>query len=119
MLNLHQKDRKRTFNHYLINAMITRIVKLEFQEEQLEAFLNHFEQVKWSVSTFPGCHGMKLIQDIKNPCVVMTYSLWENEEALEGYRVSPLFQSIWPTIKPWFSARPEAWSLNEYFDGFQ
>jgi hypothetical protein len=49
----------------------------------------------------------------------MTYSAWENEEALENYRVSPLFQSIWPTIKPWFSARPEAWSLMEYFDGFQ
>ena len=45
--------------------MITRIVKLEFPEEQLEAFLNHFEQVKWSVATFPGCHGMKLIQDVK------------------------------------------------------
>jgi quinol monooxygenase YgiN len=99
--------------------MITRIVKLEFQENRLEAFLEHFEQVKWSVARFPGCHGMKLIQDLKNPCVIMTYSIWENEEALENYRVSSLFQSIWPTIKPWFSAKPEAWSLKEYFNGFQ
>jgi quinol monooxygenase YgiN len=99
--------------------MITRIVKLEFQEEYLGTFLKHFEQVKWSVATFPGCHGMKLIQDVKNPCIIMTYSLWENEEALEDYRISSLFQSIWPTIKPWFSAKPEAWSLTEYFDGFQ
>ena len=99
--------------------MITRIVKLEFQEAHLDAFFTHFEQVKFSVATFPGCHGMKLIQDIKNPCIIMTYSIWENEDALENYRLSPLFQSIWPTIKPWFSARPEAWSLAEYFDGFQ
>lgn len=99
--------------------MITRIVKLEFQEAHLDAFFTHFEQVKFSVATFPGCHGMKLIQDIKNPCIIMTYSIWKNEEALENYRLSPLFQSIWPTIKPWFSARAEAWSLMEYFDGFQ
>lgn len=119
MLNSRQKDLKRTLYHFLINSMITRVVKLEFQQEQVETFLSHFEQVKWSVATFPGCRGMKLIQDIKNPCVVMTYSIWENEEALENYRISPLFQSIWPTIKPWFSAKPEAWSLVEYFDGFQ
>ena len=99
--------------------MITRIVKLEFQEDRLQAFLDHFEEVKWSVASFPGCKGMKLMQDMKNPCLIMTYSHWENEEALENYRLSPLFQSIWPTIKPWFSAKPEAWSLSEYFDGFQ
>jgi quinol monooxygenase YgiN len=99
--------------------MIIRIVKLEFQKEHLGNFLSHFEKVKWSVATFPGCHGMKLIQDTKNPVIIMTYSLWENEQALENYRTSPLFQSIWPTIKPWFAAKPEAWSLVEYFDGFQ
>jgi quinol monooxygenase YgiN len=99
--------------------MITRIVKLEFQKSHLQEFLNHFEQVKWSVASFPGCQGMKLIQDIENPCLIMTYSIWENEEALENYRLSPLFKSIWPTIKPWFSTKPEAWSLVEYFDGFQ
>lgn len=99
--------------------MITRIVKLEFQENHLQGFLNHFEQVKWSVASFPGCQGMKLIQDKKNPCLIMTYSIWEDEEALEKYRLSPLFETIWPTIKPWFSAKPEAWTLVEYFDGFQ
>jgi len=119
MWNSHQKAPKRTLNHYLISPMITRIVKLEFQKDRLQAFLDHFEEVKWSVASFPGCKGMKLMQDIKNPCVIMTYSHWENEETLENYRLSPLFQSIWPTIKPWFSAKPEAWSLSEYFDGFQ
>ena len=99
--------------------MVTRIVKLEFQKSHLQEFLNHFEQVKWSVASFPGCHGMKLIQDIENPCLIMTYSIWDNVEVLDQYRLSPLFKSIWPTIKPWFSAKAEAWTLEEYFDGFQ
>lgn len=99
--------------------MLVRIVKLTFQEAHLDAFLTHFETVKWQVAQFPGCHGMRLIQDLENPCLIMTYSEWENAEALENYRRSDLFQSIWPHIKPWFSARPEAWSSSIYFDGFQ
>jgi quinol monooxygenase YgiN len=99
--------------------MIIRIVKLSFQEDKLVDFLAHFEKVKWEVASFPGCLGMRLIQDLKTPCLIMTYSEWESEEALEQYRISPLFQEIWPTIKPWFSAKPEAWSLSEYFNGFQ
>jgi quinol monooxygenase YgiN len=99
--------------------MIIRIVKLSFQEDKLADFLAHFENVKREVASFPGCHGMRLLQDLKNPNQVMTYSEWESEEALEKYRVSALFQSIWPTIKPWFSSKPEAWSCQQYFNGFQ
>ena len=110
MLNSHQKDLKRTLYHFLINSMITRVVKLEFQQEQIETFLSHFEQVKWSVATFPGCRGMKLIQDIKNPCVVMTYSIWENETALNQYRDSELFKSVWSYTKTLFAEKPVAFS---------
>ena len=99
--------------------MLVRIVKLTFQEAHLNEFLAHFETVKWQVAQFPGCKGMRLIQDLENPCVIMTYSEWENPEALENYRQSDLFRSIWPSIKPWFSDKPEAWSLRHYFDGFQ
>jgi len=99
--------------------MIIRIVKLTFQADKLADFLDYFEQVKWDVAAFPGCLGMRLVQDLKNPNLIMTYSEWESEEALENYRLSTLFQSIWPTIKPWFSEKPEAWSLQEKFNGFQ
>lgn len=98
--------------------MITRIVKLHFQQEQLPSFLAHFETVKHKVSKFAGCHGMKLLQDIHDPCLVMTYSAWENEEALENYRNSELFGTIWPTIKVWFDQKPEAWTVETYFNGF-
>jgi len=99
--------------------MITRIVKITFQEDKLVDFFTHFDTIKWKVSTFPGCHGMKLLQDISNPCIVMTYSMWESEEALNNYRDSELFGALWPKIKPWFAAKAEAWSVEPYFDGFK
>ncbi len=99
--------------------MITRIVKLEFQSERIEEFLTFFETIKHVVNNFPGCYGMKLYRDVDQPTIVMTYSHWENEDALNEYRKSGEFSKIWPTIKPWFSAPPQAWSVKAHFDGFQ
>ncbi len=98
--------------------MLTRIVKITFQEEKLTTFFEHFETVKWKVASFPGCRGMKLLKDIHNPCIIMTYSIWDSEEALNSYRDSKLFGELWPTIKPWFAAKAEAWSVETHFDGF-
>lgn len=95
-----------------------RIVKLTFEENKITDFLTFFDSIKHIVNNFPGCNGMKLLQDIHNPHIIMTYSLWEEEQDLENYRVSPEFQRIWGTIKPWFSTKAEAWSVDAYFDGF-
>ena len=99
--------------------MITRIVKLEFQNDRIDDFLRFFEGIKDVVNTFPGCYGMKLYQDIENPNIIMTYSHWESEEALNNYRDSEQFGEIWPSIKPWFANKPQAWSMNAYFNGFE
>ena len=98
--------------------MITRIVKLEFQQERIEAFLSFFETIKDNVNNFPGCHGMQLLRDQVNPCIVFTYSQWDNEQDLENYRLSKTFGEIWPKIKPWFAKSAEAWSVEVVFDGF-
>ena len=98
--------------------MITRIVKLEFQDDKIDDFLSFFETIKHIVNGFPGCYGMKLYQDIDCPTTVMTYSHWASLEDLENYRTSEAFGEIWPTIKPWFAKKPEAWSVKAYFDGF-
>ena len=99
--------------------MITRIVKLEFQEDKITEFLSFFDTIKNVVNEFPGCYGMKLYQDIDNPCIVMTYSHWESQVNLDKYRDSDEFGTIWPKIKPWFNKKPEAWSVNAYFNGFE
>lgn len=99
--------------------MLIRIVKLHFREDKIEDFLSFFESVKHRVNDFPGCSGMKLLRDINTPTIVMTYSHWENEEALDNYRLSETFGKIWPSIKPWFAEKPEAWSVTEHFNGFE
>lgn len=99
--------------------MLIRIVKLHFKEDKINDFLILFDTIKLEVSNFPGCNGMKLLQDIKNPNIVITYSSWVHKQALEEYRTSQLFNTIWPTIKVWFKVKPEAWSLIQNFDGFK
>jgi quinol monooxygenase YgiN len=99
--------------------MLIRIVKLTFQEDKVSTFLTFFDGIKNQVNTFPGCQGMKLLQGIDDPSVIMTYSHWERPEDLENYRTSETFGKIWPTIKPWFASKPEAWSVEAYFDGFK
>lgn len=99
--------------------MLIRIVKLHFQDDKIEEFLTFFDTIKNQVNTFPGCQGMKLLRDINTPTIVMTYSHWENEAALDAYRTSDTFGLIWPKIKPWFSEKPQAWSVKEHFNGFE
>lgn len=96
-----------------------RIVKLTLNPDHLDDFIAHFDTVKNKINTFPGCVGMQLLTDKKQKGVVFTYSKWENEEALENYRNSELFQGIWPNVKKWFIDKPQAWSTESYFNGFE
>lgn len=97
--------------------MLTRIVKLTFEEEKIVDFIAFFDTIKTQVSSFENCYGMRLHQDIKHPNIVFTYSLWKDEQALNNYRDSALFQGVWSTIKPWFRERAEAWSVDTYYEG--
>lgn len=92
---------------------------MDFQPERVADFLLFFDSVKNDIATFEGCLGMKLMQDQMNPAIIFTYSHWENQEALNLYRDSELFGKVWPNVKPWFAAKPQAWSLNTYFNRFQ
>ncbi len=96
--------------------MLTRIVKLTFQEEKTADFIAFFNTINTQVSRFKECYGMRLMQDLNNPNIIFTYSNWKNEEALNNYRDSELFSSVWMTIKPWFGGKPEAWSVSIVFE---
>ena len=93
--------------------MIRRIVKLTFQEDQVEAFLSIFAESKALIRQFPGCMHLELWQSRAPSNVFMTYSHWESEEALDIYRHSPLFKTTWAKTKVLFADKPEAWSLDQ------
>lgn len=90
--------------------MIKRIVKLGFKTEHVETFKQIFEESKLKIRGFEGCQHLELLQGATDPSVFFTYSYWENEEALNNYRHSPLFKSTWAKTKILFNQKPEAWS---------
>jgi heme-degrading monooxygenase HmoA len=93
--------------------MITRIVKLNIQPEFSKKFEEIFTESNNKISNFPGCMSVKLLKDSSAENQFFTLSVWENEEALNAYRKSDLFASIWPNVKTMFSQPAEAWSTIE------
>jgi len=94
--------------------MITRIVKLTIDEAHIFDFRLAFRDNHNRIVGFPGCSDVRLVHDLRNPCVHFTISVWDAESDLDNYRHSEVFEEIWSTVKPWFSAKAEAWSTEEF-----
>lgn len=90
--------------------MVTRIVKMEFRAECIDAFLEMFEAKKEAIIAQPGCMDLEMLQDIHNPAIIFTYSHWKNEAALNAYRGTELFGVVWKETKSYFSGKASAWS---------
>ena len=93
--------------------MFVRIVKMRFQEDKIEVFLENFEENKKHIRNFEGNRLLELYRDKNDPRIFFTYSYWENESDLENYRKSELFGRVWKFTKALFSDKPEAWSVDK------
>ena len=91
--------------------MIKRIVKLTFQKDKINDFIEIFESSKSKIAGFEGCNHLELWREKKEGNVFFTYSFWENEAALNRYRKSELFGKVWPKTKALFADKPKAWTL--------
>ncbi len=92
--------------------MIKRIVKMEFKPEEVDNFKRLFDTNKTKIRNFKGCTHLELWQDVNTPEVFMTYSFWESEDHLNGYRSSELFKEVWSQTKIKFAQKPRAWSVD-------
>ena len=90
--------------------MVIRIVKMNFHTENINTFIELFDNHKSAIRNSPGCKHLELWQDKNLESQLCTYSIWEDVESLDNYRSSELFQNIWPKTKSLFSSPPEAWS---------
>ncbi|EAZ80306.1 putative quinol monooxygenase [Algoriphagus machipongonensis] len=90
--------------------MIIRIVRMAFQPEKVEDFLQNFELHKKSIRNFPGCQHLELWQDPNQKNIFLTHSQWESEAHLNQYRDSELFKSVWKFTKALFQDKPMAFS---------
>jgi len=96
--------------------MLIRTVRMTFEPEAVEAFLQVFDSSKEKIRNFPGCQHLELHKDYNADNIFSTYSIWENEEALNAYRHSDLFKSVWAQTKPKFSEKPVAFSSKKYIE---
>lgn len=94
--------------------MITRFVKLTFKEDKIEDFICIWNESREKIAGFDGCKFVEMHQARVPDNVCFTHSIWENEDALNAYRHSELFQNVWAKTKVLFDDRPEAWSLNSH-----
>ena len=93
--------------------MFVRIVKMGFNPENIEAFLENFETNKSKIRNFEGCQFLELYRDKTKPNQFFTYRYWVDEAALENYRNSNLFKGLWAETKVFFNQKPEAWSVDK------
>ena len=91
--------------------MLTRIVRMDFEPDKVEDFLDLFDSVKEKISDFPGCTHLELCKDAGLDHVYYTFSRWEKEQDLENYRESELFEDTWAKTKKMFGGKPFAYSL--------
>lgn len=93
--------------------MIIRIVRMTFQEDKVKDFRDNFEANREKIRNFPGCRYLELWQDAQHQNIFVTYSHWESEEALDQYRDSELFKSVWGYTKTLFAEKPIAFSAKK------
>lgn len=89
---------------------IQRIVKMTFKPEKCTDFEMFFSEIMERIAEQPGCFGVKLLRDKEDSGIFFTYSVWKDQDSLNAYRNTELFGKVWPTVKEWFAAKPEAWS---------
>ena len=91
---------------------IVRIVRMEFKEECTSEFDAIFAESQSKIEAQPGCRKVLMLRSTLNHCQRTTMSWWNNEQALNAYRQSELFGSVWPKTKSLFAAEPIAWSMD-------
>ncbi|MBC8048249.1 MAG: antibiotic biosynthesis monooxygenase [Fimbriimonadaceae bacterium] len=93
--------------------MIVRIVKMTFQKERIQEFVEVFASAQHKIASFDGCNGVELMRDTFHTNIFFTISLWNDLDALEQYRNSELFNITWAKTKILFAGKPEAWSVEK------
>lgn len=96
--------------------MLIRTVRMTFKHDEVENFLKLFEASKDKIRNFEGCSHLELLKDYNTPNILSTYSIWDDEAALDAYRNSKLFAGVWRETKAKFDAKPNAFSSIKFID---
>lgn len=92
---------------------ITRIVRLVFEPQHVEVFLDIYKASYQLIRYSPGCNFLQLMRDHDHDHIYYTYSKWNSDEDLQEYRKSELFSQTWARTKVLFADKPQAFSIVE------
>jgi hypothetical protein len=84
---------------------------MKFEPQHIEAFKVFFNDRKKIIKEFEGCQFLELWQDVNDPCIFFTHSIWESEHYLNQYRFSDFFKDTWTKTKAMFADKAQAWSV--------
>ncbi len=93
--------------------MFIRIVKMSFDDSNIDLFLENFNNNKEKIRKVKGCRLLELYRDRNISSIFFTYSYWETEADLKAYRNSDLFKTVWSKTKLLFNDKPQAWSVDK------
>lgn len=96
--------------------MIIRIVRMYFNPEDVDEFLEIYERTQAAIQNMGGCSYLELLRDTEDPNTFITVSHWDSIHELDGYRKSELFKNVWTRVKALFSRPADAFSMEKYFD---
>ena len=86
---------------------------MTFREDKTEDFLEIFRNSCSKIRGMAGCTHLELLQDVNDPNVYSTYSIWHSEDDLNNYRKSELFGKVWKETKALFEAPAVAQSYKK------
>lgn len=89
---------------------------MTFREDEVDKFLEVFNESKLKIRNFNGCQHLELLKDYHQPNIFSTYSIWDNDESLDNYRHSDLFSGVWKQTKALFKEKPIAFSSEKYIE---
>ena len=93
--------------------MLVRIVRMTFAPQHIEDFKTLFYDSQPKILGMPGCHKVELFRDWNEEHIFITYSHWDDQEALNHYRHSELFKEVWKRTKAMFADKPVAFSMKQ------
>ena len=94
--------------------MLVRIVRMTFKRQHMDDFLKLFQHISPNIRSFKGCNHLELLRDYNQENIFVTYSYWDNEEALNEYRSSLLFKESWAATKLLFEEKPQVFSFKRF-----
>ena len=93
--------------------MIIIHVKVQVQEEKIEAFISSNEQFIKEARAFAGCEQFNLYRDSWDAQTFVYYELWTAEENFRAYQTSQSFGDWRTKVGPMLAAPPQS----SYFVG--